>query len=111
MIKIEMIRGKLYWCISERDKSHWCWCCIKYRMLKYQTKWRIWLRFNSELKISSPGRSLWDGAASVRRQSFPLSNFFSKTTTLISNKFGRQQFREWGFRFVQTKGLAPLTAI
>jgi len=34
--------------------------------------------------------SLWDGAASVVHQLFPLNNFFSKTTRLISTKFDRK---------------------
>jgi len=50
--------------------------------------------------------SLWYGAASVqpssvRRQLFPLNDFFSRTTRPISNKLGRKHAWGWGFRFVQ----------
>jgi len=41
---------------------------------------------------------------------FPLNHFFSRTTWPISTKLGGKHAREWGFRFVQIKGLAPFGA-
>jgi len=39
--------------------------------------------------------------SSVRRQLFPLNDFFSRTTWPISTKLCRKHSWGWGFRFVQ----------
>jgi len=46
---------------------------------------------------------LWYGAASVRRQLFPLNNF-SRTTRPISTKLGRNDAWEKGIQICSNKG-------
>jgi len=46
--------------------------------------------------------------SSVRRQLFPLNDFFSRTTTPISTKLGRKHAWKMGIQICSNKGLAPL---
>jgi len=63
--------------------------------------------------FSSPGRRPWELIVwrsvrpSVRRQLFPLNDFFLRTTRPISTKHGRKHAWGMGIKIVQIKGLAP----
>jgi len=60
--------------------------------------------------LAEGDESLCHGAASVRRQLFPLNDFLSRTTRPISTKLGRNDVWEKGIQIVQIKGLTPFGA-
>jgi len=52
-------------------------------------------------------RALWYSTASVRRQLFPLNDFFSRTTRPISTKLGRNDAWDKGIQICSNKGAGP----